>query len=113
MHRFPHNLSAILLVMAMVVAGLAEPISMQPQHTSHSRHAGCHEPMPAPKPADFACCTTGHDAALVPAIFSLIFSATPARNEDVSFTVAKRSCSNAHREILTSGDSPGAIPLRV
>ena len=113
MLRLMHNLLVILLVTAIAAACTMESVPAQLRTVPHRRHAGCHEQMPtSPKPADFVCCVSGHDAAL-PSVSFDTFPGMSSQQECVLASAVTSACLTFSLGTMTSGDPPGATPLRV
>jgi len=71
--QFAFKISGLLLLLAIIALPVAalpyDPESPQPAATCHEQ-----EPTPAPQPAHYACCATGHKKALARESFTLNFS---------------------------------------
>lgn len=110
------------LMIARIAVLTASALVMQTQSvpgvaTAEERPAGCHEhgrKAPLPQPASYTCCLGGHDSVLltpstvvVPVLQNTILDCTAP----VSRPVATFS---AVEDLPTSsGDPPGATPLRI
>ena len=104
---------AVLAAMIMVPAARITALSAG----SHLRLASCHHQRskaPAPMPANFSCCLSGHNSAIVPAHFSIQSAATTLALilPDSSLFVTA-SGTNLRNLICSSEDPPGNLPLRI
>jgi hypothetical protein len=114
----------LLLVTAVLLAAPSQVSPMQISSMTmtatapHDRPAGCHEhasQVPAPQPASYKCCLTGHDSALLhergsvrPSSLSLIRTIA---SDQLSPVIARFDVSPP---LLTPSDtSPGLVPQRV
>jgi len=100
-------LAAMIVVPAARIAALSAGTHLHP--------AACHHHgSKAPDPANFSCCLSGHNSAIVPAHFNIQSAATALALilPDGSLVVTV-SGTNLKDVTCTSGDPPGNLPLRI
>jgi len=100
-------LAAMIVVPAARIAALSAGTHLHP--------AACHHHgSKAPDPANFSCCLSGHNSAIVPAHFNIQSAATALALilPDGSLFVSI-SDTNLRDVTYTSGDPPGNLPLRI
>ena len=100
-------LAAMIVVPAARIAALSTGTHLHP--------AACHHHgSKAPDPANFSCCLSGHNSAIVPAHFSIQSAATTlvVILPDGRLVVTV-SGTNLKDVTCTSGDPPGNLPLRI
>ena len=100
-------LAAMIVVPAARIAALSAGTHLHP--------AACHHHgSKAPDPANFSCCLSGHNSAIVPAHFTIQSAATALALilPDGSLFVSI-SDTNLRDVTYTSGDPPGNLPLRI
>src|SRR2546427_12914185 len=105
--------AAIAVLAAMIVVPAAKIAALSAG--SHLHPAACHHHgSKAPDPANFSCCLSGHNSAIVPAHFNIQSAATTFALilPDGSLTVSV-SDTNLRDVTYTSGDPPGNLPLRI
>jgi hypothetical protein len=106
----------VLLVMAAVGASslAAQPLLLQAQ--PQERPAGCHQHgsnAPAPLSKSYQCCLTGHNTAIPQTFLSL----EPMHNMQVELLIdspiGSLATSGLGKLTVSSGNPPGATPLRI
>ena len=99
---------------AALLAGLGERPAGCPMHRAKTLPDSQPPHFPRPAPADYQCCLTGHDAAVVPASYSL---QPPAEGTRVTVQIEPaptvRFLSGLEVPIVLSADPPGTTPLRI
>jgi hypothetical protein len=83
----------------------------------HGHQSPCHQHSPTPlrhESANYACCVSGHNAAIVPGYPSI---QTPALSISNAVLVASdlnlNLAATLRTAIYRSGDPPGSLPLRI
>jgi len=100
-------LAAMIVVPAARIAALSAGTHLHP--------AACHHHgSKAPDPANFSCCLSGHNSAIVPAHFSIQSAATTLvvilPDGSLFVTVSGPTLRDL---ICSSEDPPGNLPLRI
>ena len=111
---------ALVLTLAMQVAASSVMMHAELWPSAESRRpGGCHgnrQPQaPQPKPNSFACCLGGHDSALLQ-MSTLTVPACDAHvqvSDDGNGLATVNHSGDSIQQIISSGDPPGRLPLRI
>ena len=92
---------------------LFHPLSSSNSSSSNSSSSNSSAPQPAsPRPVSYACCGTGHNAALLSAPFAVSIPSVRIAAEPVlALTAGFKPAENSPTDL--SADPPGLTPLRV
>jgi hypothetical protein len=109
---------SITIIVLLVTAGAISTTStVTVVHlASHGRQAPCHEhgrKAPGHEPLNYACCLTGHNAAVVPSHFSIPYPTFTTANVIQDALVAVYPADRIPVKIESFGDPPGTPPLRI
>jgi hypothetical protein len=132
--KFGREILGLLLIAALVMVTLATGVRAEADHPASSlslvapaqRSASCHSQSsktlpdsrkshsPRPAPVSYQCCVTGHDAAVVRALFVPQPSGRVTRL-GLGGEPALTTCCLRDLEVsmVLSADPPGSTPLRI
>ncbi|HWZ82597.1 MAG TPA: hypothetical protein VNW47_08235 [Terriglobales bacterium] len=114
------RLPAIVGVVVMVALGIsavgAQSLLFPAQPAD--RPSGCHgnglgHPVPSPSPAGYQCCLTGHSTAVPQATYPEPMLLQLRRVLSSEMVPSVQDCVPSDERAISSGDPPGASPLRI
>ena len=114
MARFP-KIVAVLILIAVGASSLAAQ-SLLSHAQSLERPAGCHEhgdKTPTPHPTKYECCVIGHNTAVPRAAYSGEPLLYDIQIELVGEAPIESLATGLESLFISSGDPPGATPLRI